>query len=424
VDNFFQEINLETGELIFQWKASDHFDPVETYMTNPFGGHWESIPFDYYHINSVDKDSQGNYIISSRHFHHVVCVSPTGETLWILGGRDNQFTDLSDGQATNFKWQHDARWVSEEEGIISLFDNSKAGPLHADASQSRALLIQIDVENRTAKLVQSLVSLQGILSSSQGSVQLLPDSEQIFVGWGSAAAYSEYSHDGSLMCETHLGASWFFWRESVKSYRTTKSFSWTGTPKNPPQVKIRDDVLYVSWNGATDVAYWALEAPHGQSSEGSDNSQSSEMAAIRNEAEDGFEMIDIIPKTTFEGAFELSHAVLGELAQYRVAALDKDHNVLRYSDIADYDFESGESSTLMVLFKLFLAVGFIAGARLMFKYARTAGYLKGVGIGKHGNSMVPAWYDWTPPTSWRSNERSKAIEWIQMQWSAVKSRPR
>lgn len=422
VDNMFQEINIETGELLFEWRASDHFHPIETYMTNPLGGYWESIPFDYYHINSVDKDSKGNYIISSRHFHHVVCVSPTGETLWILGGRDNQFLDLSDGQATNFKWQHDARWISEEEGIISLFDNSKAGPLHADASNSRALLIQIDVPNRTAKLVQAMVSLQGILSSSQGSVQLLPDSEQLFVGWGSAAAYSEYTRDGNLMCETHLGASWFYWRENLKSYRTTKTFSWIGTPKSPPKVTIHDGVLYVSWNGATEVAYWALEAPH-QDSEDMENS--TEVAdEIRDENEDAFEMVDIIPKVGFEGSFELSPGVSGKPAQYRVAALDSDHNVLRYSDIAEYDFESRESSTLMVLFKLFLVIGFIVGARFMWKHSRSAGCLKSFGTATSGDSPVPAWYDWTPPSPWKANGRPKAIEWIQMQWTAVRSRPR
>lgn len=424
-DTMFQEIDLETGDLIFQWRASDHFHPADTYMTNPLGGYWESIPFDYYHLNSVDKDSKGNYIISSRHFHHVVCVSPTGETLWILGGRDNQFEDLSDGQATNFKWQHDARWLSEEDGIISLFDNSKAGPLHADASASRALLIQIDVPNRTAKLVQSLVSLQGILASSQGSVQLLPDTEQLFVGWGSAAAYSEYSRDGTLMCETHLAASWLFWNEPLKSYRATKSFTWVGMPKNPPQVKVKDDFLYVSWNGATEVAYWALEEPRGQHSEDADASlNAAEEIRDEPESEDAFEMTDIIPKTGFEGSFEISSAVSGKLAKYRVAALDSEHKVLRYSDVVEYSFQDHESSTLMVLFKLFLVVGFLAGARLFFRYSRSAGYLKRFGLGQQSDPTLPAWYDWTPASSQRSIGRPKAIEWIQMQWTAVTSRPR
>lgn len=182
VDNIFQEVDIETGELLFEWGALQHFDPADTYMTNPFGGYWESIPFDFYHLNSVDKDSKGNYIISSRHFHHIMCISPAGETLWILGGRDNQFEDLSDGQATNFKWQHDARWISDEEGILSLFDNSKAGPMHSDAPESRAMVIQLDLEKKTAKLVHAMTSLQGILASSQGSIQLLPDTQNLFVG--------------------------------------------------------------------------------------------------------------------------------------------------------------------------------------------------------------------------------------------------
>lgn len=422
VDNIFQEIDVETGELLFQWRASDHFDPVETYMTNPFGGYWESIPFDYYHINSIDKDSMGNYIISSRHFHHVVCLSPAGEILWILGGRDNQFEDLSDGEATNFKWQHDARWLSEEDGIISLFDNSKAGPLHSDASNSRALLIQIDVAKRTAKLVQDMVSLQGILSSSQGSVQLLPESEQLFVGWGSAAAYSEYTRDGTLLCETHLGASWFYWRERMKSYRTIKDFTWVGMPKHAPNATVQEDRLYVSWNGATEVAYWALEAPHDQIVEESESPEDA-AAETRNDSEDEFEIVDVIPKTGFEGSFELPRVNSGTILQYRVAALDSNHRVLRRSRVVEYDAEDIESSMLMVLFKIFLAIGFFSGARLIWKHARSAGYLKSFDSGRSGYSQVPAWYDWSPSTAWTSNTPLKAVEWIQLQWSAVRTRP-
>ena len=72
VDSMFQEIDIETEKLMFEWSASDHFPPSESYMTNPLGGYSESSPFDSFHINSVDKEpSSGNYMISSRHTHHL-----------------------------------------------------------------------------------------------------------------------------------------------------------------------------------------------------------------------------------------------------------------------------------------------------------------------------------------------------------------
>ncbi|KAK4619983.1 hypothetical protein CLAFUW4_11465 [Fulvia fulva] len=428
VDNLFQEINIETGELLCQWRASDHFDPVETYMTNPFGGYWESIPFDFYHLNSVDKDSQGNYIISSRHFHHVVCVSPAGETLWILGGRDNQFKDLSDGKATDFRWQHDARWFSEKDGIITLFDNQKAGPLHKDASHSRALFIQLDIPNKTAKLVHELSSLQGILASSQGSVQTLPENDQqIFVGWGSAAAYSEYTAEGDLMCETHLGASWFYWFERMKSYRTTKALNWHGTPSTPPQLKIDDDALYVSWNGATEVASWSLEVSFDDHAVATEDLRRVDGTPAK-VSEESFESIDIIPRVGFEGTFDLPSLSSAEeqSARYRVAALDKDHQVLRYSDIVSHADVVSESSYIWILFKLCLVIGILFGIRIAFKWFRSGQSIRSYANTQRGYSAMPAWMDMAPSTTWkRANFRSrpKLYDWAQFRWRAATSRP-
>jgi hypothetical protein len=434
VDTIFQEIDIETGDLLFQWRASDHFDPIDTHMINPFGGYSEDAPFDWYHLNSVDKDSKGNYLISSRHFHHIVCLSPKGEILWILGGRDNQFTDLSDGEATNFRWQHDARWFDEEKGILSFFDNQLAGPLHIDAWDSRAMLVQLDIPNRTVKVVHALTSLQGILTSSQGSVQRLPDSDRIFVGWGAAAAFSEYDGDGTLLCETHLSASWTYWQERVKSYRAIKAFNWVGMPKNPPDVQIEDEMLYVSWNGATEVAYWALETdmedlPDADSypGEGSTDIRSDRL----DEDEEGlFHEIDIIPKAGFEGSFSLPAISLSDgqnLPRFRVAALDKDHNVLRYSPPTSYSSSSSTNSMWSVLFKLFLVVGFLFGARICVRNVRAAGYLQG--WSSNASSTTPAWMEWrlgganSGSSGWQrmgvSGRGGRAVEWVQMKWMDV-----
>lgn len=428
VDNYFQEIDIETGELLFEWKASEHFDPVDTHMTNPFGGYWESIPFDFYHMNSVDKDSHGNYIISSRHFHHVMCISPAGETLWILGGEYNDFQDLSDGLATNFKWQHDARWINDQEGILTLFDNSKAGPLHADASQSRAMVIQLDIEKKTARLIQSMTSAQGILSSSQGSVQFLGESQQFFVGWGSAAAYSEYAHNGDLMCETHLGASSYFWLERIKSYRSTKVFNWHGMPREPPKINIDYEILSVSWNGATEVAFWALEGTHDDwiSEEAQSLDNPSDSKTERAIAELSYESLDIIEKVGFEGSFDLSQLSPDKpYTRYRVAALNANHEILRYSEPSGPGEHGHESSYLMICFKLFMVVGFLAGARFAFKYFRSSGHLRG---GWNFNKQSsPAWMDWRGPSAhgYRQAEQTASgmYEWISMKWNSASTRP-
>lgn len=42
LDSLFQEVDIATGKLLFEWRASEHFNVTDTYMTNPFGGYIKS----------------------------------------------------------------------------------------------------------------------------------------------------------------------------------------------------------------------------------------------------------------------------------------------------------------------------------------------------------------------------------------------
>jgi len=321
-DSVFQEVNIESGELLFEWKASEHFAAVDSFMSNPFGGYYETAPFDFFHINSVDKDVHGNYLISSRHFHAIMYIEgSSGEVLWVLGGRDSDFVDLSDGSASDFSWNHDARWVSREEGLISLFDNSIAWP-HINADYSRGIVVQVDLANNTVTLIHEYISLQQARSSSQGSVQMIEGAdgkEHVFIGWGSSAAYSEFAPDRDLLCETHFAASWSYFWERVKSYRAFKAPQWVGVPAAwDPTARIDGHKLYVSWNGATEVAFWELQGAR------------VELNASEDDAE--FEDVDVVEKQRFEESFTLPSSTAH--THYRVAALDRDRNVLRLSNVA------------------------------------------------------------------------------------------
>ena len=46
----------------------------------------------------------------------------------------------------------------------------------------------------------------------------------------------------------------------MQSYRTYK-FPWIGLPRTPPKIAVSDDgqELYMSWNGATEVAEWVVQ---------------------------------------------------------------------------------------------------------------------------------------------------------------------
>ncbi|KAK3064700.1 hypothetical protein LTR53_018406, partial [Teratosphaeriaceae sp. CCFEE 6253] len=166
-----------------------------------------------------------------------------------------------------------------------------------------------------------------------GSVQVLDlgaegsGGERVFVGWGSSAAFSEFEVGGDLVCETHFAASALFWWERVKSYRAFKFLDWHATPAEwDPRAVIGGGEVAVSWNGATEVAFWELRG------------------AVLREGEavggGGWRELDILAREGFETRFVLppaSEGVEGEgggrFTHFRVAALDAERRVLRESNV-------------------------------------------------------------------------------------------
>src|SRR5262249_19795463 len=68
MDSWFQEIELGTNKLLFQWSALDHVDPSYSYVppnsTESSGTGLDPLePWDYFHINSIDKDGNGDYLV-------------------------------------------------------------------------------------------------------------------------------------------------------------------------------------------------------------------------------------------------------------------------------------------------------------------------------------------------------------------------
>lgn len=315
IDSLFQEVDVETGELIFQWRASDHY-PVTESMA-PIGSFGvKDNAFDFFHINSIDKDAAGNYLISSRYMCGVAHVSASsGDVLWQLGGSRNNFTDLSGGAATNMTWQHHAAWA-EADNTLTIFDNGAYNKL-ATAEYSRGLLIALDRDNMTATLLQDYVAPQRLLVPSQGSVQQLPGDGNILVGWGHTPAFTEFSADGKALCDVHIGAVHLAWLGRCKNYRTFKS-PWVGRPKTRPAAAMRprEDALYVSWNGATEVDRWVLQSGDEPAKGGGDDGGFVEHGSVAR-----------------EGKFETRIDVPADAGDFvRVAALDGEGEVLGYSE--------------------------------------------------------------------------------------------
>jgi hypothetical protein len=204
--------------------------------------------YDYFHLNSVEVGPDGNLLISARNTWALYKLQrKTGEVLWRLGGRRSDFpVDAS----LRFAFQHDARWHGP--GNITLFDDG-AGPPTVE-SRSRGLRLTVDETQRTVSLQQQVPHAPDLLATSQGNMQVL-DSGNLFVGWGSQPYFSEHARNGVQLLSGKLATN--------QSYRAFR-FPWSGHPTSSPAVAAHRSSsaveVYVSWNGATEVARWEIDA--------------------------------------------------------------------------------------------------------------------------------------------------------------------
>ncbi|KAK5127382.1 hypothetical protein LTR85_006721 [Meristemomyces frigidus] len=252
-DCLFQEIDLETGELLFEWRASQHFDVSQSYDRMKTASRKE--PWDWFHINSVEKDAAGNYLISSRHLRTIAYIAgDTGDVLWQLGGRSNSFQDLSGGRATTFIGQHDAHWAGSN--AITLFDNRADWSYHTE-HRSLGTRVELDFEAMTATLAVQFVHPEEVYSVSQGSCQTLPNGN-VLLGYGNNGVITEFAADGTVLCDAYFEPTHDWTSGNVQSYRNLK-FNWTGLPNTKPGLAFANGALYMSWLGSTEIRQWLIQ---------------------------------------------------------------------------------------------------------------------------------------------------------------------
>lgn len=219
IDGIVQDVDIKTGKVLFQWNSADHVPYSESEQPLPASAR---TPWDWFHINAVKLDSNGNLLVDARDTWTTYDVSPrTGRILWRLGGKDSSFRlAAAPGQSLNdagkiFAWQHDLE--DHGNGVYTVFDNESAGTGNAgtnplsEYSYSRAATVKIDIKNRTATLVRSDNQPEGQLASSQGNAQALADGDT-FAGWGSLPYLSEFSPSGRLLFNAEFPSG-------VSSYR-------------------------------------------------------------------------------------------------------------------------------------------------------------------------------------------------------------
>jgi len=187
-----QKIDTDKN-VIFQWRSWDYIPITDATHEN-----LTAATIDYIHGNAIEVCPDGNIMISGRHTDEITKINTaTGDIIWRLGGKENQFTFLND--PIGFSHQHSIRRISEKN--IILFDN---GNYHSPPF-SRAVEYSLDENNNTATLIWQFRHSPDIITSAMGSVQRFSNGNTL-IGWGSAftAALTEVTPEGTVVYELSL----------------------------------------------------------------------------------------------------------------------------------------------------------------------------------------------------------------------------
>ncbi|MBN1550648.1 aryl-sulfate sulfotransferase [bacterium] len=199
----------------FIWRAFDHFDIADN--DEPEIDEINSRFVRFPHMNALDIDTDGHILLSSRHLSEITKINiETGEIIWRLGGKNNQFTFIND-PLNGPSCQHHVRSLGN--GRYTVFDN---GNQHLPPV-SRGVEWELDTEAKTAQLVWEYRNVEpdNQFSNFMGNNQRLPNGNR-FINWAQGFFLSklatEVTGEGVKTFE-------FTFEENTNAYRVFK-YQW------------------------------------------------------------------------------------------------------------------------------------------------------------------------------------------------------
>lgn len=211
-------------DVIFQWRSWDHYDLTDSYqdLTQP--------TVNPIHLNSIEMGNDGNLIVSAIGLAEITKIDrQTGEILWRMGGKNNEFTFVNETQdyaPIYFMFQHDVRQL--DNGNLTMIDNGNNDPNIGAGNvpvrpYTRALEYELDETALTATNVWQYRHDPDIFVGNFGSVQRLENGNTV-IGWGAASmtgspAMTEVDAAGDMVSELT------FDRLLIASYRAYR-FDW------------------------------------------------------------------------------------------------------------------------------------------------------------------------------------------------------
>ena len=245
MDTLMQEIDIPTGLVMFEWHSLGNIARSESYVKYSNGR-----PNDVAHLNSIQLTRDGNFLVSGRNNDAVYKINrATGKIIWRLGGKRSDF-NLS--KASHFVGQHHARL--QPDGSITLFDNGQPPQPRRPA---RALWLNVDSSHRKVSVRHSYRYPKTLYSGSQGSMQVLGNARDVFVGWGgNHPQLTEFDYKGNVIFNARF-------KPGDDTYRAFR-YPWDAQPDRAPDIAASrsggNTNVWASWNGATGVAQWQVLA--------------------------------------------------------------------------------------------------------------------------------------------------------------------
>jgi hypothetical protein len=237
-----QELDREK-RVIFEWRSFDHFK-----ITDAVHEDFTAGAVDYVHPNTIEVDTDGNLLLSSRHMDEITKIDRhTGNIIWRWGGKNNQFTFIND--TPRFSHQHTIRRTPT--GTLILFDNGN----YRAAPSSRAVEYQVNESAKTAKLIWQFRHSPDVKSIAMGSVQRLADGMTI-IGWGTGSpALTEVRPDGSVALEVGLPDSLVSYRALLYPWNQSTIVSGIREDKPIPQAFSLDQNYPNPFNPTTRIQF-------------------------------------------------------------------------------------------------------------------------------------------------------------------------
>ena len=175
-DNVVQEIDVETGAVLWEWHTLGSIPLGESYRPAPKE---QGKIHDPWHLNSVELDADGRLHRLRPSQQRALQGRPRDRRGRVAARRQGE--RLRDGP--RHRVQAAARRAACTPTGRSRCSTTSPRTCKARDEQSRGIVLEVDEDAKTASLVREFEHPDELLSTTQGSMQVL-DGGGAFVGWG------------------------------------------------------------------------------------------------------------------------------------------------------------------------------------------------------------------------------------------------